>query len=76
MEQTVVERWGMFEISLPGKTEENPFADDTIRGQFTGEQENISVPGFYDGNGMYTIRFMPSFTGNTVVPFSARQMLI
>ena len=63
MEHTVVERWGMFEISLPGKTKGNPFTDYTIRGQFTGEQEDISVPGFYDGNGMYTVRFMPSFTG-------------
>ena len=30
---------------------------------FTGEQEDVSVSGFYDGDGIYKVRFMPSFTG-------------
>ena len=63
MEQLTVERWGMLELSLPGKKEGNPFTDYEIRGRFTGEKEDVAVPGFYDGDGVWKVRFMPSFTG-------------
>ena len=63
MNRTVVERWGMLEIALPGKTAGNPFTDYTIRGRFTGPEEDVAVSGFYDGNGLYKVRFMPSFPG-------------
>ena len=63
MEQTMIERWGMLELSLPGKTEGNPFTDYEIRGRFEGRHEDVMVSGFYDGNGIYRIRFMPSYTG-------------
>ena len=33
MEQLTVERWGMLELSLPGKTAGNPFTDYEIRGR-------------------------------------------
>lgn len=58
-----VEKWGMLEISLEGKTEGNPFTDYGIQGTFTGKQERVTVDGFYDGNGIYKVRFMPSFEG-------------
>ena len=77
MEQNFIERWGVFELSLPGKAEGNPFTDYTIRGRFTGEQEDVSVSGFYDGDGLWRIRFMPSYAGEyryTVSgSFSARE---
>ena len=63
MEQLTVERWGILELSLPGKTAGNPFTDYEILGRFTGEKEDVAVPGFYDGNGVWKVRFMPSFTG-------------
>ena len=63
MKQLTVERWDMLELALPGRSEGNPFTDYGIRGRFTGEQEDIAVSGFYDGNGVWKIRFMPSFTG-------------
>lgn len=63
MEQLSVEQWGMLELSLPGKTEGNPFTDYEIRGRFTGEREDVAVSGFYDGDGVWKIRFMPSFPG-------------
>jgi len=50
-------------VSCPGKTEGNPFADYTITGTFSGRHENVTVEGFYDGGGVYRVRFMPSFTG-------------
>ena len=57
------ERWDIFEVSCPGLAEGNPFIDYTIRGTFKGAQETITADGFYDGNGTYRVRFMPSFTG-------------
>ena len=63
MDQITVERWGIFELSLPGKTEGNPFTDYAIRGRFEGRHEDVMVSGFYDGDGIYKIRFMPSYTG-------------
>ena len=63
MEQNTVERWGVFELALPGKTDGNPFTDYMIRGRFEGRHEDVMVSGFYDGNGIYRIRFMPSYTG-------------
>ena len=62
MERTV-ERWGCFEASARGKTEGNPFVDAEIFGEFTGEHEHVRVGGFYDGEGIYRVRFMPLFEG-------------
>ncbi len=58
-----VERWGVFEIALEGKTAGNPFTDYEIKGTFQGDCEHKCVDGFYDGEGVYRVRFMPSFTG-------------
>ena len=56
-----VERWGTLEVSVKGKTAGNPFVDYTIQGVFTGKREQVAVNGFYDGDGIYKVRFMPSF---------------
>lgn len=56
-----VEKWGVFEAEMPGKSEGNPFTDYTVRGTFKSKNETKTVDGFYDGNGIYRIRFMPSF---------------
>lgn len=58
-----VERWGVFELAASGKKSGNPFTDYTIKAQFTGENECVSVNGFYDGNGIYKVCFMPRFEG-------------
>lgn len=58
-----VEKWGLFEVSAKGKTDGNPFTDYTIHGVFRGKNETVEADGFYDGDGIYRVRFMPSFTG-------------
>ena len=58
------ERWGMAEVACHGPEDGNPFLEQSIRGHFCGEQESVTVDGFYDGGGIYKVRFMPSFTGN------------
>lgn len=56
-----MERWGVFEIKLHGKQDGNPFKDEWIKGIFSSKSESKEVKGFYNGNGEYIIRFMPSF---------------
>ncbi|MDR1177058.1 MAG: DUF5605 domain-containing protein [Treponema sp.] len=56
-----LERWDVFEFSAKGKTAGNPFTDYTITGTFKSKNETVKVDGFYDGEGIYKVRFMPSF---------------
>ena len=58
-----VERWGVFEAEARGRQDGNPFTDYTVKGVFSGENETKAVDGFYDGEGVYRVRFMPSFVG-------------
>lgn len=37
--------------------------EQTFEGTFTGKNETITTAGFYDGDGVYKVRFMPSFEG-------------
>lgn len=61
-----VERWGVFEAAVPGRSDGNPFVDFTIQGVFSGRNESVTVDGFYDGEGIYRVRFMPSFEGEYI----------
>lgn len=58
-----VEQYGVFEYSLKGPATGNPFTEHMLEGVFSGAQETVHTEGFYDGDGVYKIRFMPSFTG-------------
>ena len=58
-----MEKWGMFEVAVNGKEGGNPFLDYCLTGTFTGERETVKVGGFYDGAGVYRVRFMPSYEG-------------
>jgi hypothetical protein len=58
-----VEQWGMFEVSLRGPAAGNPYKDVTLSAVFTLEHRSVKVTGFYDGEGSYTVRFMPDAVG-------------
>ena len=58
-----VERWGLYEVAVSGKSEGNPFLDYSVTGIFRNEKETVRVSGFYDGEGIWRVRFMPSFEG-------------
>ena len=60
---TQLERWDVFEHSLEGPSSGNPFIEQHITGRFQSEQEDVEVSGFYDGDGIYRVRFMPSYVG-------------
>jgi len=61
--QQNTEKWKVFELVLNGPTSGNPFKDLKLSGNFILNNDTVSVPGFYDGNGVYKIRFMPQKEG-------------
>ncbi|HZT22876.1 MAG TPA: DUF5060 domain-containing protein [Verrucomicrobiae bacterium] len=61
-EQTI-EQWGMFELALAGPTNGNPFTDVKFAARFTQGNTTVRANGFYDGNGIYRVRFMPETQG-------------
>lgn len=61
--QKRTEKWSVFEVSCRGPKEGNPFKEQWIRGIFCGKNEQVTADGFYDGDGLYKVRFMPSFEG-------------
>jgi hypothetical protein len=57
-----IEQWGIYEVSLRGPTNGNPFLDVQFSARFSLGDTNIDVDGFYDG-GIYRVRFMPGMQG-------------
>lgn len=61
--QKTVEKWKVYEITLKASGFENPF-DVEFNATFTHKGgSSIKMPGFYDGNGSFKVRFMPKETG-------------
>src|ERR1700722_1313104 len=58
-----VERWGKYEIELKGPSAGNPFADASVSAEFTKGARRVKVDGFYDGDDMYRVRWMPDEVG-------------
>jgi Domain of unknown function (DUF5060)/Domain of unknown function (DUF5605)/Protein of unknown function (DUF4038) len=58
-----VEQWDIFELALHGSAGGNPYLDVELTAQFTYKHRMVEVDGFYDGNGIYHIRFMPDAQG-------------
>ena len=57
------EQWDIFEISFNGPRDGNPFEDVNLSAEFKLNDDVVKVTGFYEGNGVYYIRFMPDRTG-------------
>lgn len=66
-----VEKWGLFEVSLKGPSAGNPFTEQSVSATFRSKNEIVTVDGFYDGDGVYKVRFMPSFMAITSMRRSA-----
>ena len=58
-----VEKWGLFEAEFPGPKDGNPFVDVTLDVDFALGARSVPAPGFYDGDGVYRVRFMPDTAG-------------
>jgi hypothetical protein len=61
-----VEQWDIYEVALKGPTNGNPFLDVDFsvifQMDYTGSRE-IKIKGFYDGDGNYRARIMPTERG-------------
>jgi hypothetical protein len=58
-----LEQWDTLEIELPGPSEGNPFLDVELSAIFKSGDHEQEVTGFYDGEGIYRVRFMPNTMG-------------
>jgi hypothetical protein len=58
-----VEQWDVFEFTLPGPAEGNPFVEVELTARFTQGERTLTARGFYDGDGVYKVRFMPEAVG-------------
>ena len=59
----MVERWGVYELTLTGPETGNPFVDVELTAEFAQNGRVFAPHGFYDGDGVYKIRFMPDEIG-------------
>lgn len=58
-----IEQWGRYEVVLTGPEGGNPFLDVQLSAEFTDGHQTLTPDGFYDGGGVYRIRFMPVSPG-------------
>jgi hypothetical protein len=58
-----IEQWDRYEITLKGPATGNPYTDVILKAAFSKGADKVTVNGFYDGDGLYKIRFMPAKTG-------------
>ena len=58
-----IEQWDMFELTLTGPSDGNPFLDVSLGADFTNGDRTVPVTGFYDDGGSFKIRFMPDTQG-------------
>jgi hypothetical protein len=58
-----VEQWGIAEVVLRGPSGGNPFVEVDLSARFAQDDHAFDVGGFYDGAGVYRIRFMPDRPG-------------
>jgi hypothetical protein len=64
VQRSSVRRWRPFEVELHGPEHGNPFTDVELRAEFAHGERTLTAYGFYDGEGVYRIRFMPDQEGD------------
>ena len=62
-EEMNLKQYETFELRFPGEERTDRWADIDLTAAFTCEKKTKTVKGFYDGDGMYTIRFLPDQPG-------------
>jgi hypothetical protein len=57
------ENWDIFELTLQAKAGGNPFTDVSLEANFIQDERRVTVEGFYDGDDLFKLRFMPDQEG-------------
>lgn len=60
----VVEQWGMFGTETRGPEGGNPFVEEQFGARFKLGHRTVDAAGFYDGGGVYKVRFSPDSMGS------------
>jgi len=55
--------WATHELAFEGPAAGNPFLEVELRAVFRQGDRQVRADGFYDGDGIYRIRFLPDATG-------------
>lgn len=63
MSKQSVAKWDLFEASFIGPDSGNPYLEVSFEAFFKQNSRVVRVPGFYDGAGVYKVRFMPDNEG-------------
>jgi len=63
MTNSTIAKWDIFEAMFEGPSSGNPFISVELEAFFSQKSRSVRVPGFYDGDGVYRIRFMPDNEG-------------
>ncbi|WP_044441159.1 DUF5605 domain-containing protein [Agreia bicolorata] len=58
-----VSRFGRFELQVDGPHSGNPFIDVEFAATISGPDGSVRVPGFYDGDGVYRLRWLAEVEG-------------
>ncbi|MFZ6029245.1 MAG: DUF5605 domain-containing protein [Chloroflexota bacterium] len=58
-----VEKWDFYEHALSYADSPNPFTEVTLEASFSHSDRQVQVRGFYDGDGVFKLRFMPDCEG-------------
>ncbi len=58
-----IEQWGLFEAQFKGPSTGNPFVDVSFGARFSCGHRSVEVTGFYNGDGIYIVRFSPDAGG-------------
>lgn len=66
-----IHKWSPQEYRIQGPEDGNPFLDHWISMDVEGPLGCKCIPGFYDGNGEYVVRFMPEIEGEHVLRMHA-----
>jgi len=61
--EQAVEQWSIFEAALNGPANGDPFVDVQFSARFNQGTNFYEAGGFYDGEGIYRVRFMPPQQG-------------
>jgi len=61
--EKTVQQWDIFEAQISGPADGNPFTEVQVSCNFSDGSRIFTVNGFYDGGGIYRIRFMPDHPG-------------
>jgi hypothetical protein len=64
LKAATVEQYTIYEIKLIGPAAGNPFIDVKLSAEFSFLNRTMFCEGFYDGGGIYKIRFMPDEPGD------------